>query len=322
MLVLHRFEPHHLPGLLGVWSRRWGRTFPLDLALWRQNTERDPRHFRPEQCWIVQAGEAVVGGLALKVPDDPPAWPDQDPRHGWISFLVMEPDRDREIAPILLGRAVEWLRGARFARVSYGGDQSHFFPGAPDDDVALGGALETAGLHPSGRAYDLLGDLRHYSSPEDGERALRAVEATVRACERDDVPALLRFVDREFPGRWAYETKQRLQIEPSPADILIITRGAEVVGFCHIYHQGSHRLGPSIYWRRAIGDRYGGLGPIGVDRACRGRGLGRALLAFALAHLRRLGVEQTVIDWTTLVDYYGRLGFQIWRTYRSWQMDL
>jgi GNAT superfamily N-acetyltransferase len=322
VLVLRPFDPQHLPGLFAVWSRRWGQTFPLDVALWRQNTEGDPRHFRTGRCWIVEAGEAVVGGLALKVPDDPPAWPGQEPRHGWISFLLVESGRDEEIAPVLLERALGWLRTAGFVRVSYGGDPSHFFPGAPDDDVALSSALEAAGFRLGGSAYDLLGDLRRCPAREGGEHALSAVEATIGTCEPDDVPALLRFVGREFPGRWAYETEQRLRIEPTPADVLIIKNSDEVIGFCHIYHRGSRRIGPSIYWRKAIGERYGGLGPIGVDRAYRGRGLGRGLLAFALEQLRRLGVERTVIDWTILVDYYGRFGFRIWRTYRSWRRDL
>src|SRR4030065_406975 len=62
--------------------------------------------------------------------------------------------------------------------------------------------------------------------------------------------------------------------------------------------------GPSISWRQAIGDHYGGLGPLGVAPAFRGRGLGFALLALAVEHLRGLGAEDVVIDWTTLVDFY------------------
>lgn len=271
---------------------------------------------------MVQTDETVVGGLALKVPDDPPAWTGQEPRHGWISFLLVEPDREEEIAPMLLERALGWLRGHGLRRISYGGDPSHFFPGAPEDDPALGVALKAAGLRPGGVMHDLHGDLRQPFPPEDVERALPPAGATIETCTPGDVPALLRFVGREFPGRWTYETEQRLRVEPTPADVLIIKGRADVIGFCHVYHQGSRRIGPSIYWREAIGGRYGGLGPIGVDRAHRGRGLGRALLAFALKHLRRVGVEHAVIDWTTLVEYYGRFGFQIWRTYRTWSRDL
>ncbi len=319
MLML---EPRHIPGLLDLWARRWGDRFPLDLTLWRQNTDGDLRHFRAERCWVIEDGGVVTGCLALKAPDTPPAWAGQDPRQAWISFLVVEPGRESELAALLLDHALGWLRAAGFKRVTYGGDPSHFFPGAPEDDVALGQALEAAGFQPGGAVHDLLDDLRDYRAPDHVDHILHRAEAIFGACHRSDTPALLEFVDTNFPGRWAYETRQRLEIEPTPADILLLKRGAEVIGFCHIYHRGSRRIGPSIYWRRAIGGRYGGLGPMGVASPFRGRGLGLALLAQAVEHLRGLGVERTVIDWTTLLDFYGRLGFKVWRTYRSWRRDV
>ncbi len=321
-MTLRTLEPRHVSGLLELWSRRWGNQYPLDLALWRQNTDGDPRHFHVERCWVIEESPAVVGCLTLKVPDDPPAWPGQDLRHAWISFLALEPGREPQFAPSLMDRALEWLRGAGFERVAYGGDPSHFFPGAPEDDVALGRTLETAGFRSGEVVYDFIADLQNYRLPDDVHRPLRREGAVFDACGDGDVPALLRFVDSHFPGRWAYETRQRLAIEPAPAGILVIKRGAEIIGFCHVYHRGSRRIGPSVYWRQAIGDRYGGLGPIGVAPAFRGRGLGFALLALAVDHLRRLAVDRAVIDWTTLLDFYGRLGFQVWRTYRSWQLDL
>lgn len=322
MNPLQPLDPRHVSGLLALWSRRWGDQFPLDLALWRQNTEADPRHFRREQCWIIEEGEAIVGSLALKTPDDPPAWPGQDPRHAWVSFLLVEPGREPELAPPLLDHALGRLRSAGLGSVAYGGDPSHFFPGAPENDGALGRILQTAGFRPGEIICDLVADLQDYRRRTEVARALRRTDTTVSACDPADTPALLQFIDSSFPGRWAYETRQRLALEPTPADILVIKRGAEVIGFCHTYHRGSRRIGPSISWRGAIGDHYGGIGPIGVAPAFRRQGLGFALLAQAVEHLRRHGVTRAVIDWTTLVDFYRRLGFQVWRTYRSWRLSL
>jgi predicted N-acetyltransferase YhbS len=57
------------------------------------------------------------------------------------------------------------------------------------------------------------------------------------------------------------------------------------------------------------------LGPIGVGKAIRGRGLGLALLVRGLEFLRAAGAHETVIDWTDLLDFYGRCGFAPWRRY-------
>jgi GNAT superfamily N-acetyltransferase len=314
-------EPRHVPGLLDLWSVRWGDRFPLDLALWHQNTDGDPRHFRAERCWIIEEDQAVKGCLALKVPDEPLAWAGQDPRQAWISFLVVPPGREHDVAP-LLDQVLRRLRAAGFAGVAYGGDPAHFFPGVPEDDAALGRALSAAGFQPGSAVHDLLGDLRDCRLPDHVEQTLQQAEVTFGVCGQRDTPALLEFVDAHFPGRWAYETRQRLEVEPTPGDILLLKHGVAVIGLCHVYHRGSHRIGPSIYWRRAIGERYGGIGPMGLGPSFRGQGLGLAALALAVEHLRGLGVERAVIDWTTSLDFYGRLGFRVWRTYRSWRLQL
>jgi GNAT superfamily N-acetyltransferase len=314
--------PELVPGVLALWARRWGSRFPLDPALWLQNTEGDGAHFDSGRCWVLTGDGGVEGCLSLKVPSDPPAWPDLDPKAAWVSFSVVAPGHEQDLAPRLFDAALRWLHAAGYARVNYGGDPSHFFPGAPIEDVALCAALENAGFRSGEQMHDLIGSLREVDVPDSVENTLRRERADVRPCERGDVPELFAFLDRHFPGRWAYETRQRVDAEPQPSDVLLLTRAGEVAGFCHVYHPGSHRIGPSVYWRRAIGARYGGLGPIGVAPEHRGRGLGFALLALALQHLRGLGVEHAVIDWTTLTRFYGRFAFDVWRTYRAWRCEL
>ncbi len=316
-------QPYHVSGVLDVWAHRWGSRFPLDLALWRQNTEGDPRHFHPERCWVIESHDGVAGCLAVKIPGaPPPAWLGQNPKQAWISFLLVAPTREPALSAPFLDRAVSYLSSLGFERVAYGGDPSHFFPGAPEEDAPLRDALDAAVFRAGDVVYDLAGDLRGYRLPDGTDHPLLQAGATFGRCDTSATTALMAFLDEHFPGRWAYETRCRLEVEPTPADILIVRRGTDVIGFCHVYHRTSRYIGPSIYWRAAIGDRYGGLGPIGVAPAFRGRGIGFALLARSIEHLRRLGVERAVIDWTTLTDFYGRLGFTVWRTYRRWNLDL
>jgi GNAT superfamily N-acetyltransferase len=311
-----------VPGVLDLWRRRWESRFPIDYALWKQNTDGDALHFDPKQCWVMDGDAGVEGCIAVKVPADPPAWPGQRPGDAWISFLLLAPGRERDLGNGLIESALSAVRELGFTGVSYGGDPSHFFPGAPIDDVTLCEALDDAGFRPGASVHDLMGDVSGAGVPAEVESTLRRERAEVRSCDRGDIPSLYTFLDCHFPGRWAYETRVRVGVEPQPSDVLLLTRGADVIGFCHVYHERSRRIGPSIYWRRAIGDRYGGLGPIGLARHARGRGLGNALLTLALRYLRDLGVEHVVIDWTTLTDFYGRRDFTVWRTYRPWRREL
>jgi GNAT superfamily N-acetyltransferase len=61
---------------------------------------------------------------------------------------------------------------------------------------------------------------------------------------------------------------------------------------------------------------------MGLSPALRGRGLGLALLDRAMVHLASRGADEMVIDWTILLDFYGRLGFTPCRRYRHGERRL
>jgi predicted N-acetyltransferase YhbS len=70
-----------------------------------------------------------------------------------------------------------------------------------------------------------------------------------------------------------------------------------------------------------LGKFYGGLGPLGIAKAHRKRGLGLAIVALAVEDLKKRGVQRMCIDWTTLTDFYGKLGFEVWKRYRQGVKD-
>lgn len=70
-------------------------------------------------------------------------------------------------------------------------------------------------------------------------------------------------------------------------------------------------------WPPLCGPKTGLIGCVGVDAAHRGKGIGLALLCHAILDLRERGVEGVFVDWTSKVEWYARLGFRVWREYRS-----
>ncbi|WP_018466751.1 GNAT family N-acetyltransferase [Calidithermus timidus] len=314
--MLRAWQPSDETALLELWRRRWGERFPLDKALWEQQTAGDARHFRADLARVFEEGGRVVGAVSLKTPPSPPSWANQNPHNAWISFLLVEEGREGDAGRELLEYSLNTLRAEGFARVQYGGDPSHFFPGVPVEDAALAGLLQAYGFEAAGLEQDFIRDLADYALPAAAREALEASGLRIGPCQPEQVPSLLGFLEATFPGRWLYETEQRLKVEPGPADVLVLEGEGQVWGFAHVYHRGSRRIGPGIYWQEALGTAYGGLGPIGVSGALRGKGLGFALLCYGVQHLKGLGVERMVIDWTTLADFYGKIGFVPWRGYR------
>lgn len=236
----------------------------------------------------------------------------------WLQAVVVAPDRRRHgLGRALVSRAVESGRTVTATEVRAGGGLHYLWPGVPDDLPDAGPFLEALGFgFDPNEAYDLRGDVRSLALDETTERVLAGEDLVVVPATSADRDALLAFILAEFGGEWWHDIRYFLDRGGDPADILLlIDTGRIIHGFARIHTAASRPPGWPMFWRGGAPDA-GGLGPIGVAEALRGRGLGRALLVSALDRLRALGANDVVIDDTTLLGYYGPHGFSPWITYR------
>ena len=201
-------------------------------------------------------------------------------------------------------------------RIVAGGGLFYFWPGVPDNLPAAGPFLTALGFEFDNEpSYDLRGDIAMLR-PGDAPAVLERAGLALEPAGPGDRGALLAFLLAEFGPDWWHDVGWYLDAGGDPNDVLLLRSGdGRIHGFVRIHTPASRPPGWPMYWR---GDRpdAGGLGPIGLARADRGRGLGRALLVVALDRLRRLGATDVVIDDTSLLGYYGPHGFAPWIVYR------
>lgn len=133
---------------------------------------------------------------------------------------------------------------------------------------------------------------------------------TIRRAERTDVPLILQFIR----GLAAYE-KLSHECEATVAQLDETLFGAQPAAEVVLAHVGSEPAGFALFFASystflARPGIY--LEDLFVDPACRGRGVGRALLAHlaALAVERGAGrLEWSVLDWNAdAIRFYERLG--------------
>jgi GNAT superfamily N-acetyltransferase len=320
---LRPFAPALTPAVVSVWNAAAGDRFPLRERLFRQNTVDDP-HFDPAGCAVAVdvRTEAVIGFAVAKVARVPLGTDGLRPDRGWISMLAVAPPYQRRgIGTRLLDAAEAFLRGRGRRRFVLGSDPAHFFPGVPDDPGALR-FFGARGYALRGDAFDLRRPLDSYQTPPAVLHALAANPGIdVRPLRRGEEAPLLAFLDAAFPGRWRYTVARFLDTGGAVGNIMGIVAGAEVLGFAHLFPPDASWIGPSVAWATPPDDveaapaRAGGLGPMGISPAIRGRGLGLALLDRSVLHLRDAGATEAYIDWTVLLDFYGRLGFIPHRRY-------
>lgn len=238
------------------------------------------------------------------------------PETGWIDAIAVAPaHQGKGIGAALMDWAEGWLGGRGCTQFRLGGSLRPFAPGLPSA-LATAGFFRRRGYAPRAHGpvvWDMARDLRTYRTPPF---VAATPSAQVRWARAGDEGALLALLEREFGGRWFYEAREFLAGGGRISDFVILLTTTGVDGFCWLTFEDSARSLDRCFMAR-LPRPWGHLGPIGISAPMRGGGFGAAVLDAGLRTLRDAGIAGCVIDWTDLVDFYARFGFQ---TYRSYEM--
>ena len=312
LIPLDPAESAHLQAAATAWNRACGTCFTLSPQFVRYNMA--PVAGIRKQGWLaVDASGAETGFVAASVLlDDPLVAP---PTHGWIDAIAVTPESQHSgIGSALMARAEEWLVAQGCTDAHLGGSIHLFTPGLPPDLLseaffAARGYQNGDGL---GRTlvWDVAADLAGYEPPTDHQ----VLGGAVRPGRPGDENALLRFLHREFPGRWRFEVHNFLARGGRISDFMLLWTERGVDGFCQLTFEDSLRS-LERYYPYGLPRQWGQLGPIGVSVEFRGQGFGAAILDAGLRRLRDNGVRGCVVDWTGLLDFYAKFGFSPYREY-------
>jgi ribosomal protein S18 acetylase RimI-like enzyme len=290
-----------LPALAALWNAALGSHHPLTeraLERWWASSDTDPA-----VTFAARVHGELQGALLARAPQR--AW--LDPDLGFVSLLVVErAARGRGIGGALWDAALAALRARGRARIRLGADPDHLLPGVPAvADERTWRFLLRRGVAPGALEADLLVDLRAAPVTLSPAPGLRLID--------DEPERVVALVRRCFPGRWADEVAHYAE---AGVALLLLEEAGTPAAFAAAFRVDDAVLGSSLIWSAALPGPVGGLGPLGVDPALRGRGLGLRVVAEGLAWHGRLGARDVVIDWTSLGAFYGRVGARVWRVYQ------
>lgn len=283
-MLITPFQYAHREPLVKAWNSWLEPRFQIDLRLLDQLTFDYPE-WSAEDSRLAWKDDRLVGFALL--------------RNRHLDAIAVDPKERRK------GLGRELLKGLQIER--FGGGVAHFVPGVPQGWQDSERFLESLDLKADWWAEDLFMKL-----PE------RPSEFTT--CAREDRSSVVEMVSEEFSQRWTRDTDARFG-HGDHQDVVVIRDDAGPVAFCLTWHFQSRLLGPSVYWLRNSCEKFGGIGPVGVRERARGRGLGGRIVVEALNYLAHRGVEEVVVDWTAIGDFYKKYGFESWQRYRGYARE-
>jgi GNAT superfamily N-acetyltransferase len=306
------YAPHRdAAEVLDLWQQSLGEKYPISRRIFWQNTIGNPCYQRGD-AFVVRSNGRIVGFAEVRI--------SRAGRRGnqvgsGLTVLLVDPAHQRQGIGSILLKACERRAGETGATSFRIASESlyRFWPGIPLDLDPMRAFLEKHGYELRRGTFDLVRDLADFEMPRRCLEDIEQADAEIGPLAEEEAPELLAFQQEHFPG---WETIMRAMLASGDASgIVRVRRAGKIVGTLSSFAPESRLRPANLVWERLLGADLGGIGAVGIASVERGRGLGLAMCAVACRLLKERGVRNCHIDWTGITDFYGRLGFAIWREY-------
>lgn len=293
----HYLPEHDLNWLHGLWQRTVNKRWYLS------SIELQKKLAGTTLSLVAEQEGTPVGFCGVGYRGDGPAG---------ILTLLIEPAYQRQgVGSALLKEIEATLRtcGIRQLNVGFGNDSNYFWPGIPADADSAWKFYSKLGWREDEPSFDLAQELGDYRTPPWVYSRLTKAGVLLRMAEPAFCEKIMAFEHLWFPA-WA-EFFSRAMAESEYGNILLALNTEEnVVGAVLL------RAQVQAVWNADLRSPFGTINVLGVAEDQQGKGVGIALAAMAMEILKERRCSKCYIQWTGLVDWYGKLGAEVWAEYR------
>lgn len=307
-------EKSQITEYVELWNRELGKHFPMREELFIQNSFHDKNVFRNGSFSAYSESGNLLGFIITKKwQEDLDGLIAKDV--GWIQVLLVDSAyRKQGIGSTLLDMAEHALKESAIKQIVIAQDPWHYFPGVPKEYENTMKFLENRGYTNSTSVFDLYKEFN-----EEEEISLPAKDGVIfQLLDESDKEAFIDFMNTSFPGRWTYEAVKYFE-KGNGREFVVLKKSGRIIGFCRINDSNSPFIAQNVYWSNLFHEELGGIGPLGITESERKNGYGLAIVQAGIYFLRKRNIKHMVIDWTELTEFYGKLGFKIWKEYKRYK---
>lgn len=316
-----KFIPWHrnrLNDIVAFWNQELSNDFPMRNELFKQNSFNDENVCDEGSQIAVDDDDNVIGFVVAKRWQEP-LDVEMPKKTGWIQALLVDQRyRNQGIGSKLLSHAETNLKTNGVNNIQLGRDPWHYFPGIPTQYKHIAKWFGERGYRKQGDDFDLI----HHYDPTTKSTLPSNKNVTFSILAKYEKEDFLAFLHRCFPGRWEYEAIHYFEKGGIGREFAVVKKNNQIIGFCRLNDGKSPLIAQNVYWALLFKEELGGVGPLGIDSNERGNGYGLAIVEAGIFFLRERNINSIVIDWTGLVEFYKKLGYDIWKSYSSFRKDV
>lgn len=292
-----------------LWNKAYGNIYPINEELMKRNLS----NIYESASYVVYDEREIVGFIISKIWEDQFEIPGYS-ETGWISLILVDFNyRNQGIGTKLLNLAEKKFKEDGKSSINLGKDYLNFFPGLPVD---LKNSADWFVKRGFSRSYDTFDLIKNIKGQSLNKLPLKNENIEYRIANINDKDDLLVFIRKNWSGRWFKEAIDYFKNGGSGKEYVIGLDNQKICAFAKIGYPNTsiNLISYSLTWRNRF-DALGGIGPLGVDSSYRRQNIGYDIVSFANNILLDNNVTNIIIDWTGLVDFYRRMGFEVFKSY-------
>lgn len=280
--------------IFNLWQENFGKIWPLDHAIFSQIIS-------PGNHFVATNEREIISFIATQT-------------MGEKASILTIIGNDNE----LLNYAIEYLKSKKVKKIQLGnGGNSYFWPGIPTNLPTLIKFFAENGWKFTEDSFDLIRNTADYQTPPVVFERLGKVK--IKTAQAGDVQAVLSFEQKNFP-EWLFAYQHKIDLNDLGDIFFAENNDKKIIGNVFIFSDASQSAKENQIWKKLLGDDMGGIGCLGVRQDMRQKGIGLALAAYATEQLSARKVGNIYVGYTWLIDWYGKLGYKVWRQYKmSWK---
>lgn len=298
-----------------LWNKTVGEEWPLDHQTFQNITVKNPQYQHGDHL-VASLDGKTVGFIASQTRVDEAA----QRNRGEIMVILVDPGHQRSgVGTALLFQTIANFKAKALTDIQLGGGgTTYFWPGVPCNLPHANKFFQKHGFEFTEKSIDMVLNLRTYKTPDWVHDRIRVTGITVEKLSNNDVPQLLAFEKENFPEWYMYYSEK---VDSKAFDEILTAKvnNEEIAGSVLLTTPASPNARGSFVWKKILGNTMGDFGALGVSKKHQKKGIGTALAAKSCALLKESGAHTCFIGWTWLEEWYGKLGFTVWREYNmSW----
>ena len=262
-------------------------------------------NFDTNGVFIAEENGIVSGAVAAQIIiRNLSPWADQVSKSRGKGFMMPLIFFTQEVGKTLIAEAEQYFASHGITQVKAAAAGAYLFPDGIDPDVSplLAEVLAECGYVRTSHCFSMRCDLFKWRISEATAQKINKAQSagiTAKVCELADLPALRRFLTAGDLIARMQNVAQKLSRNELD-EVIIIRSEDEVLGFCQYNYYGEP-------------DR---VGPFGISREHRGKGLGQIMVAKLLETMKCRGFRHAWFASCSEANsyFYGKNGFYRFRT--------